>query len=156
MMRRMNGERFVRGLADALPEAFAGVDLVEKYDHTRWATAEELAQVPPGDDAWARTTALANAVRWIEQEALAISRAERAAVIRPDRADAIRRFFTYMETVIAGASDDDRGWIMVELFEGIPWTEDVIEVLGPRTTELLRQAQIDLEPYSWWIGRWHP
>jgi hypothetical protein len=154
MMRRMNGERFVRRLADALPEAFASVDLVDEYDQAEWTTPEELARTQPHEDAWARTIALADAVQWIEREALAVNRRQCVAAIRPERADELHRFFAYMEQVIAAAADADLGWIMVELFEGIPWSEDVIEVLGPRTRELLRRAQIELEPYNRWIGSW--
>ena len=40
------------------------------------------------------------------------------------------------------------------MFEGIPWTEDVVTYLGPQTTALLREAQNTLRPYSRWIGRW--
>jgi hypothetical protein len=32
--------------------------------------------------------------------------------------------------------------------------EDVIEVVGPRTVELLRHAQVAPAPYNLWIGRW--
>jgi hypothetical protein len=120
MMGSMKGgERFVRGLADAVPEAFTGVDLADKYDQAEWTTAVELSRMGRDDDAWARIIALADAVSWIESEALVVDRPRGSTAIRPERADAIRRFFAYMEEVISGAAGRDRGWIMVELFEGI-------------------------------------
>lgn len=50
----MNGEDFVRGLADAVP----GIDLAEEYDYAAYSK--------PGEDAWATTIALADAVTWME------------------------------------------------------------------------------------------
>lgn len=58
------------------------------------------------------------------------------------------------EVLVEQASDRDRVWIMVELFEGIPWVEDVIDSLGPQTTALLREAQDVLALYAGCIGRW--
>src|SRR4051812_37850351 len=107
------------------------------------------------DDGWARTIALADAVKWMESEALVVNRRRETTALRPERADVLRRFFAYMEQVIADpACRADQGWIMVELFEGIPWVEDVIEFLGPDTAALLREAQDGLARYSGWIGNW--
>src|SRR4051812_36462232 len=141
----MNGEQFVRGLADAVPEVFAGVDLAEEYDYAEYSA--------PDEDAWARTIALADVMRWLEDEALVVKRRKASTAIR--RPDVLRRFFAYMEEVLADhAGDSGRGWIMVELFEGIPWVEDVIDFLGPQTVALLREAQDVLARYNGWIGRW--
>lgn len=141
----MNGEHFVRGLADAVPEAFAGIAVAAEYDYA--------AHEQPGEDAWARTIALADAVTWMEAEALVVDRRQASTAVR--RPDVLQRFFAYIEGVLVEhASDRDRGWIMVELFEGIPWVEDVIDFLGPHTTALLRDAQDVLARYNGRIGRW--
>jgi hypothetical protein len=145
-----SGEEFVRGLAEAVPEVFAGVDLADEYDLSEWA--DEPAG--PDDDGWAQTIALADAVQWVEGNALVVHRRRESTKRPPEGADALRRFFAYMEQVIADAPEDDRGWIMVELFEGVPWIEDVIDVLGPKTIESLRVAQRELRRYNHWIGDW--
>jgi hypothetical protein len=41
MTAMTDGERFVRGLAAALPEAFAGRDLSETYDHSAESASDE-------------------------------------------------------------------------------------------------------------------
>ena len=149
-MRVGSGEEFVRGLAEAVPEVFAGVDLADEYDLSEWADEPS----GPDDDGWAQTIALADAVQWIEREALIVKRRRESTARRPERADVLRRFFAYIEQAIADTPDDDRGWIMVELFEGIPWVEDVIDVLGPQTVEQLRVAQRELRRFNSWIGDW--
>jgi|tagenome__1003787_1003787.scaffolds.fasta_scaffold20972830_4 hypothetical protein len=141
----MNGEQFVRGLADAVPEVFADVDLADEYDYADYSA--------PDEDAWAKTIALADAVEWMEDQALMVKRRKASTAI--GRPDVVRRFFAYMEQVLIDhPGNSDRGWIMVELFEGIPWVEDVIDFLGPQTVALLREAQDFLAPYNGWIGRW--
>ena len=141
----LNAEQFVRGLADAVPEVFAGIDLAEKYGYVEYSA--------PDEDAWARTIALADAVKWIEDEALVVKRRQASTAIR--RPDVLRRFFAYMEEVLVDhPGQREHGWIMVELFEGIPWVQDVIDFLGPRTVALLREAQHVLSPYNACIGRW--
>jgi hypothetical protein len=145
-----SGERFVRGLDEAVPEVFAGVDLAGEYDLSEWAGEPRR----PEDDGWAQTIALADAVQRIERTALKVDRRRESTARRPEGEDMLRRFCAYMEQVIAETPEDDRGWIMVELFEGVPWIEDVIDVLGPRTVELLRVAQRELRRYNGWIGDW--
>lgn len=145
----MIGEPFVRGLAAALPEAFAGIDLVDEYDFSAEVGEDEV-----DEDGWGTTLALGHAVRWIEERALAVSRRSERTAIRPEGEEPLRRFFAHMEAVIADTPEDEQGWIAVELFEGVPWTEDVIDVLGPHTRALLRRAQVQLAPYNGWIGRW--
>ena len=147
MSEMTEGERFIRGLATALPEAFGDIDLDAQYDYS--------AETAAGEDPWVRSIALADAVKWIEDSALDVARRHEKVAVRPEGEDPLRRFFGYMELVIARAErPEDAGWIAVEMFEGIPWTEDVIAYLGPRTTALLREAQNTLRPYSRWIGRW--
>ena len=141
------GERFIRGLAAALPEAFGDVDLDAEYNY--------VAETAAGEDPWVSTIALADAVKWIEDSALHVVRRRETVAVRAGGEDPLRRFFGYMELVIARARrPEDTNWIMVEMFEGIPWTEDVITYLGPETIALLREAQDALRPYSSWIGRW--
>jgi hypothetical protein len=147
MSEMTEGERFIRGLAAALPEAFADADLGAEYNYSLETAA--------GDDPWVRSIALADAVEWIEQRALEVVRRRETVAVRPGGEDPLRRFFGYMEVVIARADGPaDTTWIAVEMFEGIPWTEDVIAYLGPHTTALLRSAQNTLRRYSSWVGRW--
>jgi hypothetical protein len=147
MSEMTEGERFIRGLAAALPEAFGDTDLDAEYNYSLETAA--------GEDPWVRSIALADAVEWIEHRALEVVRRRETVAVRPEGEDPLRRFFSYMELVIARADGPrDTGWIAVEMFEGIPWTEDVITYLGPQTTALLRNAQDTLRRYSSWIGRW--
>jgi hypothetical protein len=142
-----DGERFIRGLAAALPEAFGDSDLDAQYNYA--------AETSAGEDPWVCSIALADAVKWIEESALHVVRGRESVAVRPGGEDPLRRFFGYMELVIARAGrPEDITWIEVEMFEGIPWTEDVITYLGPATIALLREAQDTLRSYSSWIGRW--
>jgi hypothetical protein len=101
------------------------------------------------------TMALADAVRWLEDHVLDVDRRAQTCVLRPTASETLRRFFSYIEQVLEATAGGSRtGWMQVELFEGVPWTEDVIGYLGPRTTALLRDAQQTLQPYNGWIGRW--
>ena len=147
MSEMTEGERFVRGLAAALPEAFGDVDLEAEYDYG--------VETAVDDDPWVRTIPLADAVKWIEDSALHVDRWRQTVAVRPGGEDPLRRFFGYMELVVARAErPKDTNWIKVELFEGIPWTEDVISYLGPETVALLREAQDTLRRFNSWIGRW--
>jgi hypothetical protein len=147
MSRMIDGERFIRGLAAALPEAFADTDLDAEYNYS--------AETAAGEDPWVRSIALADAVKWIEDGALDVVRRRETVAVRPGGGDQLRRFFGYMEGVVARAERPaDTNWIAVEMFEGIPWIEDVISYLGPQTTALLREAQDTLRPYNRWVGRW--
>lgn len=134
------GEVFVRRLAKALPEAYVGVDLPDAYDFADDMTPRDRQRYPD-DDGWATTIALADAMRWLETEALVVDRRRRSTTVPPGSVEALRRFFAYVEQAITDCEPDQRGWIMVELFEHVPWTEDVVEYLGPETVGLLRQAQ---------------
>ncbi len=148
------GERFVRGLADAVPEAFDHVDLADEYDQAEWTSAADKAAMTSDDDAWARTIALSDALQWVWTVAVDVDDRRRTTMLRPEGADVLRRFFGYMEEVIRATPAAERGWIMVELFEGVSWIEDVIGFLGPSTVALLRHAQDELAVYNSRIGRW--
>lgn len=143
----INNERFVRGLADAVPQAFASKDVADEYDYVDYATE--------GDQAWVATIPLADVVTWLEAEAMAVDRSAQSVQILPGGHEPLAAFFNYMEETIAAAEDQsDRNWIMVELFEGVPWIEDVLQYLGPRTVALLRTAQRVLAEHNGWIGNW--
>jgi hypothetical protein len=137
MYLTMDDETFIRGLADALPEAFAGRDLREEYFD---------------DGVWLRYIALPHARSWIEDNAI------RVAILRQHvtvlREDALRRFFDYVEQVADGADDATQTLLMIELFEGTVWTEDVREYLGPHTQALLEEARVMLAWCSGAVGRW--
>jgi hypothetical protein len=147
MSEMTEGERFIRGLAAALPEAFGDTDLDAKYNYA--------AETAAGEDPWVRSIALADAVQWIEDKALDVVRRRETVAVRPGGEAQLTRFFGYMELVVGRADGPkDTNWIAVEMFEGIPWIKDVITYLGPQTTALLREAQDTLRPYSRWVGRW--
>jgi hypothetical protein len=148
MLAMTEGESFVRGLAAAIPEAFAGADLDETYNYAEYTAAD--------DDPWVKTIALADAVEWIEAQVLDVDRRLETVAVRPRCEDALERFFSYMEHVIAAAAakPERTNWIAIELFEGIPWTENVSDYLGAHTLALLRDAQATLGVDSGWIGRW--
>ncbi len=119
----MDERGFVERLIEALPEAFEAED------------REDFAEDP------LTYLALAQAVFWLEDAA--------------DRDHAMRRFWTFIEAeALAGAGDEDlENLIMIECFEGIGWTKDVLDLLGPRTRVLLRKAEAELEPYNSQIGK---
>lgn len=131
-------ERFIKGLVAALPEAFVDVDLLEDYDF--------------GGGSWHTTRALGHATGWIESHALDVDYRAQTVNIRPSGPELLRRFFDYIETVIADAAGP-LGWIQVELFP-VVWTEDVLDYLGPLTTELFRDAQQTLTRFYSCVGSW--
>lgn len=59
----IDNERFVRGLADAVPEAFVGKDLADEYDFADYSAE--------GEQGWVATIPLADVVTWLEAEVLA-------------------------------------------------------------------------------------
>jgi hypothetical protein len=77
----VDSERIVRELAGALPEAFAGRDLVEHY-YSDGGEPEER---------WPPYIAVADARMWIEEHALDIDALARVARVRPGGDDALRR-----------------------------------------------------------------
>ena len=140
----IDSERFVRALAQALPEAFAGLDLAEQFSSNDPA-------VP--DENWWVTIALSRAVVWLSSQALELDVRAQTTTILPGGDDPLRRFFDFIESELrlrGGAP----GWMQVELFEGVAWTEAVIEFLGPLTVASLRDAQRTLAWCNTMIGRW--
>jgi hypothetical protein len=139
----MNEERFVLDLAAALPEAFAGRDVRADYYYEY-------------DDSWLTYPALGDARIWIEEHAIRIDGARRRVEVLPGGEDSLRRFFGYIEDVAADASPDERlaNLLMIELFEGVVWTGDLIEYLGPHTRALLEEARMVLADANAAIGRW--
>jgi len=60
--------------------------------------------------------------------------------------------------VIERAADDADGprrtLLMIELYAGVGWTEDVVDYLKPRALELMHAARIELAWCNGQIGRW--
>jgi hypothetical protein len=87
-----------------------------------------------------------------EEHALVVDRpAQTVRVVDEER---LRRWFAFVERYADGADRDMRNLLMIECFEGTPWVEDVIELCGPHTVALLREAQVVLANANGWIGRW--
>ncbi len=136
----MTREEFVLGLVRALPEAFEDVDVHDEYDYS---------DTPPAswehrggeNDGWQGVLACDHAVTWILGKVVHVDRRAKAAGVRPGREDALRRFFAFIEDALERSSRSGRNWLIVCLFEAQPWTEDVLEYLGSRTVEALREAQ---------------
>jgi hypothetical protein len=128
----MDERRFVESLIAAVPEACEDID-------------EPLAYV-----------ALGSARAWIEEHALRITIVPPRATVRPEHADTVRRFWAFVEDeAVAGRGDDQLETLLqIECFEGVGWVEDVIEYVGPRTRELLVDAQDGLARFNGSIGRW--
>ncbi len=148
-------EQFVRGLAAALPEAFGDVDLVEEYDGLVDPDIAQAMMFPPpeGGHYWRKTTAAADAIIWLSENALSLDvRAGRTTVL-PGGEELLARFFDYIESVLA-ASETDMLWLADEIYAGITWTEDVIDLLGPESVALLHRARAELP--STHVGTWHP
>jgi hypothetical protein len=117
----MDERAFVVALMAALPEAFAGdVD----YD----LDGEPLTY-----------PALADARIWLEEHALKLSILPRRARVRPEGADAVKRFWDFVEEqATAGKGDTELETLLaIECFEGVVWVQDVGEYLGPATRDLL-------------------
>src|SRR4051794_28952868 len=101
----VDDRRFVEDLIAALPEAFP--DRADALD-------EPLPYVALGD-----------ARIWIEEHALRISRVSRRARVRPGRADALRRFWDFVEACAETADADMKTLLQIECFEGVEWVDDV-------------------------------
>ena len=96
--------------------------------------------------------ALARAVDWLGDEVLEGTEATGLRV-RAGREDDMRAFWAFVERAAAHRDPDIDNLLAIELFEGIWWTEDVHDWLGPHTRTLLRNAQVWLEPYNSTVGR---
>lgn len=134
----VDDQRFVAALMAALPEAFAG-------------RRDEAPSPSPSP-----YSALAHARIWLEDNALRISLVPRRARLRPEQADAFRRFWDFVEDqLVEGRGDDELETLLqIECFEGVGWVEDLSEHLGPGTRALLRDAQAHLARYNGQVGRW--
>jgi hypothetical protein len=138
-------ERIIRGLAAALPETFAGRDLVEAY-YVDWE--------PNPARRWLAYIAVPDARTWIERNALDIDHVACVARVRPGGEDALRRYFDYFESLAPDPDRDVQNLLMIELFESVVWVQDVIEYVGPHTRAVMRRAQEQLAWCSSAIGRW--
>jgi hypothetical protein len=134
----MDERAFVEALLAAMPE-LAG-------DH-ECSFGEQGALAYP---------ALGDARIWLEEHAIAVRRKPPRASVRRGHEDAVRRFWDFVEAqAVAGAGDDDlENLLQIECFEGVGWVEDLGEYLGPRTRELLADAQVTLAHVNGQIGRW--
>lgn len=76
------------------------------------------------------------------------------AIVREGAEEAMRRFWAVMELAAADADGPRETLLMIQLYEGVGWTDDVIEYLGPRAVELMHTARIELAYCNGQIGRW--
>jgi len=137
------GKAFVEGLAAALPEAFAGRDLQQDYGY---GLQYPEPWHPPDYDGWLGTIALCDAVIWLGGHAVTYE-AGRYVVDGADGEKYLRAFFGYIESVVEdGADYPGIHWIDSELFDGLPWTEGVLECVGPLTLGRLRLWQNRYKP----------
>jgi hypothetical protein len=96
---------------------------------------------------------LSACLRWLMTEVLDRPLFGRKVTVRPGREDDMRAFWAFVERATAEGDRDVHTLLQIELFEGIYWTEDVVEWLGPRTRALLDEARVWLRPYNRSVGR---
>jgi hypothetical protein len=99
---------------------------------------------------------VADARMWIEEHALRIDVLRRAARVRPDGEDALRRYFDYFESLASDLERDIQNLLEIELFEGVVWVQDVIDYVGPHTRAVMGRAQAHLAWCNDAVGRWPP
>ena len=138
----MDERGFVEALMAAMPEAFDGPTAREDFL----------------DDEPLTYPALGHARIWLEDHAIKVRWVPLRASVRPGREDVVRRFWAFVEDqALAGAGDVAlENLLQIECFEGVGWVEDLGEYLGPRTRELLVDAQDGLAHSNGQIGRWAP
>ncbi len=131
---------FVQQLARMFPEAFdaAGFPLDDYLD----------------DDDVDAYAALGRVRTHLEQQMLQFHPLRHRASVRLGCEQRFAQLWGLIEEALLDADDQLKTVLMIELFEGVGWTEDVLQYLGPRTRELLREAQSVLQPYNDQIGRW--
>jgi hypothetical protein len=139
----VDSERIVRELAAALPEAFAGRDLVEHY-HSDWGEPEER---------WLPYIAVADARMWIEEHALDIDVLARVARA-PRRRGRAATLLRLLRRARGGPQRDVQNLLEIELFEGVVWVQDVIDRVGPHTRAVMARAQEHLSWCNSAVGRW--
>jgi len=140
----VDSERIVRGLAAALPEAFAGRDLAADY----------YSDEGEPEQRWLPYVAVADARMWVEEHVLQIDPVACVARVRPGREDALRRYFEYFETLAPDLERDMQNLLEIELFEGVVWVQDVIDYVGPQTRAVMGRAQEHLAWCNSAVGRW--
>jgi len=152
--RYRGGEAFVRGLVEAVPGAFEGKDLRAEYGYGLDYGSFEDNGLP--SDGWLSTIALCDAVAWLGMNAIVADASTETSVLLPGGEALLRGLFDYIEQVLVEGGDDPYlHWIDSELFDGAPWTESVIELLGPHTVRALRAAQESRGRYGIrGVGRW--
>ena len=131
----MDREAFVRALIAQVPEA---------HDPQYWFD-DDGSPLP--------YIALADTRTWLEDHALDIRTAPLRASVRPGSEDLFQGFWDFIEIQAASTDRDLRNLLAIELFEGVWWTEDVMEYLGQRTRELLEEARVRLASTNDAIGR---
>jgi hypothetical protein len=134
----VDSHRFVRELIAAVPEASEHVE--------DWLDDGEALAYP----------ALGQARSWLEDHVLDLRIMPLRASVRAGREDVFRRFWAFVEERAATDDRSLRNLLMIELFEGVWWTEDVMDYLGPSTRRLLDEARVALAPYNGAIGRRPP
>ena len=122
----------------AVPEAFTDRD------------AEDFREEPLA------YTALGHVRIWLEENALQVSFLPRKARVRAQHVDVFQRFWDFVETQACSHRGDGEleTLLQIECFEGVGWVSDVSAYLGPRTHELLLDAQHRLARYNGQVGRW--
>jgi len=179
----LSDEEFLHALADGLPDAFPPEDLddyvdeddVQLYialgDARCWIednvllierlgfTDEMLEQVAQALGKAAYHASIGDASGGdadLDRVVEAIDRdlPPPHAIVREGAEEALRRFWAIMELAAEDADGPRRTLLMIELYEGVGWTDDVIEYLGPRAVELMNAARIALADANGQIGRW--
>lgn len=180
----LSDEEFLHALADGLPEAFppvrdqldyyAGDDGVLLYvvlaDARRWIEDNVLVIERPGYtgemhqqicEALGRAAyygsigdVSARDVDLDRIEALDRALSPPHATVRPGAEGALHRFWAVIERAAEDADGPRQTLLMIELYEGVGWTEDVVGYLGPRALELMHAARIELAWCNGQIGRW--
>lgn len=180
----LHDEEFLQALVDGLPEAFPPGDLDDYVDEDggvllyiavgdarRWLednvllierpgfTDEMLEQVVQALGKAAYHASIGDASGGdadLDRVVEAIDRdlPPPHAIVRAGTEEAMRRFWAIMELAAEDADGPRRTLLMIELYEGVGWTEDVIEYLGPRALEVMHAARIELAYSNGQIGRW--
>jgi len=180
----LSDEEFLQALVDGLPEAFPAVhEQLDYYfddgrvllyvvlaDARRWVEDNVLVIERPGytDEMHQQMCeALGRAAYYgsigdvsvgdadlDRLEALDRGLPPPHATVRPGAEGALQRFWAVIEAAAEDADGPRQTLLMIELYEGVGWTEDVVDYLGPRALELMHAARIELAWCNGQIGRW--
>ncbi|WP_354697222.1 hypothetical protein [Paraconexibacter sp. AEG42_29] len=119
--------------------------------------------VPPADMSWYLDTdgrpllyvAFGDAREWIEKNVLVHAYvSEPRTSVRPAHRATFVEFWELVERAAEDADRDRRLLLMIELYEHVGWTDDVLAYLGPNALELLDAARTELAHSARQIGRW--